>query len=118
VDLFIATSANVGFFPFAQNANTPEAIRKTLTTISVNLDEREKTALSYFQDSGIPAEDACDRKAFARRLGAELTVGESEALFQCLELRKAGYVRIYHLMACVETYCKRPLDLGLSPSGL
>jgi hypothetical protein len=118
VDLFIATGANIGSFPFAQNANTPESIRKTLTSISINLDERDKSALSYFQDSGIQLEEACDRKAFARRLGAELTVSESEAVFQCLELRKAGYIRIYHLVACVETFCKRPLDLGLTPGGL
>ena len=113
VDLFIATGANIGSFPFAQNPNTPESIRKTLTTISIHLDEKDKCALGYFQDNGIQPEEACDQKAFARRMGTELTVSESQAVFQSLELRKTGYIRIYHLVACVETYCKRPLDMGL-----
>ena len=47
-----------------------------------------------------------------------MTVRESEELFASLEMRKVGFVRMYHFIACLETYCKRKLKMELTQGGL
>ena len=93
-------------FPFCGNTIIDPRVKSLLSSNSRHLDVYFKSAISFYRGNQVNAEDELDLRRFQVSFEYEFTDSEAELVFSSLDYTNSGKIRVYHYIACVESFCR------------
>jgi Ca2+-binding EF-hand superfamily protein len=108
IDIALNLKSTLANFPLVQNPKAPKEVKIIIKENAKNLDNYRSSAYEYYTSKGFDLEQRLDYETFKARFVEELTSIEVQRFYQCIELNGLGYIRFYHYVSAIESYCKSP----------
>ena len=96
-------------FPFYSNQEMDKAIRSLISSNSRHLDVYSKTAFAFYSSNQVNFEEELDMRRFQVTFNYEFTDDEAEKVFRAIDFRNIGKIKVYHYVACVESFCRNTM---------
>ena len=106
VDIALMSAGDLKEFPLCQNSSCPAELKKVLEDHATNLDNYSKSAANYYKSQNTQIDRILDKQEFLVEFSKEFTKAEATLLFQSLELKNSGFIRTYHYVSCLESFCR------------
>ena len=109
----IATVLDISFkntnfhcFPFYSNQEMDKEIRSLISGNSRHLDVYNKSAFAFYSSNQVNFDEELDLRRFQVTFSYEFTDEEAGKVFRSIDYRNIGKIRVYHYVACVESFCR------------
>lgn len=99
------------YFPLCANDHINDKVKSLLGSNSRHLDVYGKSAISFYRSNDINVEAEMDLRRFQVSFQFEFTDSEAQMVFRALDFFETGFIRVYHYVACVESFCRNTASL-------